>query len=251
MCNRAAALVKPEALGQLKLSAFATDVLPRPNISLTDPMPTIVHDGHGGLKLVNAVWGNPNSDLSTANARDDRLEKSNTWKPLLERKDGRAVVVLSHGFEPFTKVTVGQMGRAVAIRNVGEDVVKEAESGKTVWHGIKRRDGQPMFIAALTDVDAQERRWATLVTTQAGPVFERIHRAKHAGEPREIASLRNVEEVHAWMNGSMDIGGLVRGSGPDFMESWRCPTDCMKKDADPLLKTKPWTPAVQPQRKLF
>lgn len=256
MCNRAAALLKPEALGQLKLSSFGIDVLPRPNIAPTDPMPVVVHDGAGGLKLVNAAWGKPDESISTMNARDDKLATSNLWKPLVERKATRGVVVLSHGFEPFTKVTLAQMGPELALKNVGEEAVKEAQAGKTAWHGFKRRDGAPMFIAALVDVDAQERRWATLVTTHAGPVFSRIHRAKAHGEEREIASLRNVEEVHEWMSGRMDYQHLLRGAGDDFMESWRCPPGCMNKDVDPLLKTQAWTPNAPPpvpkgQNRLF
>jgi putative SOS response-associated peptidase YedK len=251
MCNRAAALLKPEALGQLKLSSFGVDVLPRPNIAPTDPLPVVVHDGQGGLALVTASWGKPDSAIATMNARDDRLLESPMWSPLLANKRTRGVIVLSHGFEPFTKLTMEQMGPEVARANVGEQAIKEAVAGKTVWHGFKRRDGQPMLVAALVDIDDQQRRWATMVTTHAGPVFSRIHRAKAHGEEREVASLRNADEVNEWMSGALDYKHLLRGAGDDFMESWRCPPDCMKKDADPLLKTQTWVPTIEKQRTLF
>jgi putative SOS response-associated peptidase YedK len=170
---------------------------------------------------------------------------------LVANKRNRGVIVLSHGFEPFTKTTLEQMGRDVARANVGEYAVKEALAGETAWHGFRRRDGQPMLIAALVDVDEEQRRWATMVTTDAGPVFSRIHRAKAHGEEREVASLRNANEVSEWMSGSMAYKHLLRGADDDFMESWRCPPGCMKKDADPLLKTQAWMPPAEKQRTLF
>jgi putative SOS response-associated peptidase YedK len=238
-------------LGQLKLSSFGDGVLPRPNIAPTDPLPVVVHDDQGGLTLVTASWGKPDSAIATMNARDDRLLESPLWSPLVANKRTRGVIVLSHGFEPFTKLTMEQMGPEVARANVGDQAIKEAVAGRTVWHGFKRRDGQPMLVAALVDIDDQQRRWATMVTTHAGPVFSRIHRAKSHGEEREVASLRNIDEVNEWMSGALDYNHLLRGAGEDFMESWRCPPDCMKKDADPLLKTMVWAPPREKQRTLF
>lgn len=252
MCNRACAILEPKDLGnQLTLSSFEDGVLPRPNIAPTDPLPVIIHDGQGGMALVSASWGKPETPIATMNARDDNLDKSPLWTPLVMNKRTRGVIVLSHGFEPFTKLTMEQMGAEVAKGNVGDYAIKEALSGKTVWHGFKRRDNKPMLIAALVDIDDQQRRWATMVTTGAGPVFSRIHRAKAHGEEREIASLRNTEEVQEWLSGSLAFKHLFRGAGDDFMESWRCPPDCMKKDADPLLKTRAWAPPAEKQRRLF
>lgn len=184
-------------------------------------------------------------------ARDDNLAKSPLWSPLVANKRTRGVIVLSHGFEPFTKLTMEQMGPDVAKANVGEAAIKEALAGKTVWHGFRRRDHKPMLIAALVDVDDQQRRWATMVTTEAGPVFSRIHRAKHRGEEREVANLRSPGEVDTWLSGAMDYGYLLRGAGDDFLESWRCAPDAMKKDADPMLKVQAWTPPAEKQRTLF
>lgn len=251
MCNRAAALLKPEALGQLKLSSFGVDVLPRPNIAPTDPLPVIVHDGQGGLALVSAVWGKPGANIATMNARGDRLLESPMWSPLVGNKRTRGVIVLSHGFEPLTALTVQQMGRDVAVRNVGEATVREAESGKTVWHGFKRRDGEPMLVAALVDVAEDQRRWATMVTTEAGPVFSRIHRSKTYGEEREIANLRSASEAYDWLSGSMEFNHLFRGGGDDFLQSWRCSPDAMRKDANPVVKLEPWTAPAEKQRTLF
>lgn len=254
MCNKAAAVVKKERREAMQLQLSLEQAIPRemldlPTINPTDPLPVVVNEGRG-LQLVHASWGK-RSSISTMNARDDNLEKSPLWSPLLASKRTRGVIVLSHGFEPLTTLTVQQMGRDVAIRNVGEAAVREAESGKTVWHGFKRRDGEPMLVAALVDVDEDQRRWATMVTTQAGPVFSRIHRAKLKGEEREIANLRTPGEAKAWLSGTMDYGGLLRGGGEDFLESWRCPPDCMKKDADPMAKLESWTPPVEKQRTLF
>lgn len=255
MCNKAAAVVKKERREAMQLQLSLEQAIPRellelPTINPTDPLPVVVNQGNG-LQLVHASWGKPAASIATMNARDDNLEKSPLWSPLVTSKRTRGVIVLSHGFEPLTALTVQQMGRDVAIKNVGEPAVREAESGKTVWHGFKRRDDAPMLVAALVDVDEEQRRWATMVTTQAEPVFSRIHRAKAHGEEREIANLRTTEEAKAWLSGSMDYRPLLRGGGEDFLESWRCPPDCMKKDADPLLKLQAWTPPAEKQRKLF
>jgi putative SOS response-associated peptidase YedK len=257
MCNRVAALLKPEALaGQLKITEFEDGALPRPNVAPTDPMPAIINSPNG-LRLVSAKWGKPGANISTMNARDDNLEGP-TWGPMLRNKSGRAVVPISHGFEPFTATTLEQMGHDEAVKNLGGAAVKEIESGatKTLWHGIKRRDGKPMLIAALVDVDDEQRRWTTLVTAPAGPVFSRIHRAKLHGQPREIVTLRTPAEAEEWLSGTMDYRHLLRGAGDDLMESWRCPPEAMKKDADPLLKTQAWAPSTQPpvpkgQNRLF
>ncbi|MHB1260282.1 MAG: SOS response-associated peptidase family protein [Thermoplasmatota archaeon] len=255
MCNRAAAVVKKERREamklQLQLEHMYEPALDLPTINPTDPMPVVVNEPNDTRSLVSAAWGKPDTGLSTMNARGDRLEKSPMWAPLVTTKRGRGVIVLSHGFEPLTALTVQQMGRETAIANVGEAAVKDAESGTTVWHGFKRRDGEPMLVAALVDVDDQQRRWATMVTTEAGPVFSRIHRAKHKGEEREIANLRSLNEVDAWLNGALDYQGLLRGAGDDFLESWRCPPGAMKKEADPGLKMQTWAPPVEKQRKLF
>lgn len=254
MCNRAAALLSkervPDFARQMQLSRWDDDAVPRANIAPTDPMPVIVNEP-GGLALVSAAWGRPAASIATMNARDDNLERSPLWAPLAANRRHRAVAVLTHGFEPLTALTVQQMGRAVAVANVGEPAVREAESGRTVWHGFARRDGEPMLVAALVDVNEQQRRWATLVTTRAGPVFSRIHRAKAHGEEREVAGLRTAEEAQAWLAGSADYGGLLRAGGDDLLRCWRCPPDCMKKDADPLLKTQGWTPPAEKQRTLF
>lgn len=255
MCNRAAAVVKKERREamklQLQLEHMYEPALDLPTINPTDPMPVVVNEPNGTRSLVAAAWGKPGTGLSTMNARSDRLEASQLWAPLVTSKRGRGVIVLSHGFEPLTALTVQQMGRSTAVANVGEAAVKDAESGTTVWHGFKRRDGEPMLVAALVDVDDQQRRWATMVTTEAGPVFSRIHRAKLKGEEREIANLRSSKEVDAWLSGTTDYGSLLRGAGDDFLESWRCPPNAMKKDADPMLKTQEWTPPAEKQRTLF
>lgn len=107
-----------------------------------------------------------------------------------------------------------------------------------------------MFVAALVGIDDQQRRWATMVTTQAGPVFSRIHRAKAHGEEREIANLRTSEEADEWMSGTPDYKHLLRGGRDDFFESWRWPPDAVKKDADPLAKFQSWTPPIEKQRTL-
>ena len=254
MCNKAAAVVRKERREamqlQLQLEHMTEGLLNLPTINPTDPMPVVINQGEG-LALVSASWGKPDSLVATMNARDDRLLESPLWSPLVANKRTRGVIVLSHGFEPLTGLTVQQMGRDVAVRNVGEPAVREAEAGKTVWHGFKRRDGEPMLVAALVDVDDQQRRWATMVTTQAGPVFSRIHRAKNKGEEREIANLRNAAEARKWLDGSLEYRPLLRGGGDDFLESWRCPPNCMKKDADPLLKLQPWAPPVDAQKRLF
>jgi putative SOS response-associated peptidase YedK len=254
MCNKAASVVEKERREALQLQLRLEQANPKmfefPTINPTDPMPVVINEGPG-LAVAVASWGKPESLLATMNARDDNLQKSSLWNPLVSSKRGRGVIVLSHGFEPLTALTVQQMGRDVAVKNVGEAAVRDAESGKTVWHGFKRRDGDPMLVAALVDVDDQQRRWATMVTTQAGPVFSRIHRAKHKGEEREVANLRNPDEARDWLSGSMGYEALLRGAGDDFLESWRCPPDCMKKDADPMLKTQAWQLPAEKQRKLF
>jgi putative SOS response-associated peptidase YedK len=254
MCNKAAAVVKKERREamklQLQLEHMYEGALNLPTINPTDPLPVVVHQGDG-LALVTASWGKPDSAIATMNARDDRLLESPMWSPLVANKRTRGVIVLSHGFEPLTALTVQQMGRDVAVRNVGEPAVRDAEGGKTVWHGFKRRDGEPMLVAALVDVDDQQRRWATMVTTHAGPVFGRIHRAKAHGEEREIANLRSAAEANQWLSGAIDYRGLLRGAGDEFLESWRCAPDSMKKDADPLIKTQAWTPPADKQRTLF
>ncbi len=254
MCNKAAAVVKKERREamklQLQLEHMYEPALDLATINPTDPMPVVVNDGEKRA-LVVASWGKPEAAISTMNARGDRLLESPLWSPLVGNKRTRGIIVLSHGFEPLTALTVQQMGRDVAVRNVGEAAVKDAEAGKTVWHGFKRRDGEPMLVAALVDVDDQQRRWATMVTTEAGPVFSRIHRAKAHGEEREIANLRNAEEARQWLSGSLEFKHLLRGGGDDFLESWRCPPDAMKKDADPFLKTQVWTAPAEKQRTLF
>lgn len=255
MCNKAAAVVKKERREamklQLRLEHMYERALDLPTINPTDPLPVVVNEPSGTRSLVSASWGKPEAAIATMNARDDRLLESPLWSPLVANKRTRGVILLTHGFEPLTALTVQQMGRPAAVANVGEAAVKDAESGKTVWHGFKRRDGEPMLVAALVDVDDQQRRWATMVTTQAGPVFSRIHRAKAHGEEREIANLRSHDEVDEWLTGAMDYRGLLRGAGDDFLESWRCPPDAMKKDADPLLKMQPWSPPAEKQRTLF
>ena len=255
MCNKAAAVVKKERREAMQLQlrlehAVTPEMLNLPTINPTDPLPVVVNQGAGRV-LVTASWGKPGANIATMNARGDRLLESPMWSPLVANKRTRGVIVLSHGFEPLTALTVQQMGRDVAVKNVGEAAVRDAEGGKTVWHGFKRRDGAPMLVAALVDVDADQRRWATMVTTEAGPVFSRIHRAKTYGEEREIANLRNGAEAEDWLSGSLEFKHLLRGGGDDFLESWRCPPEAMKKDADPLLKTQSWTPPTDKQRTLF
>src|ERR1041385_1454975 len=144
MCNKTAAQVakeRREALKlQLELQHFHPEYLDRPTINPTDPMPVVVHQT-GDLTLALAAWGRPGADISTMNARSDNLDKSPLWSPLATNARHRAVAVLSHGFEPFTKLTHDQMGHDLAVKNIGEQAVNEALAGKTVWHGIKRRDG--------------------------------------------------------------------------------------------------------------
>lgn len=255
MCNKAAAVVKKERREALQLQLRLEHAIPRellelPTINPTDPLPVVVNQGEG-FAMVLASWGKPGANIATMNARGDRLLESPMWAPLVANKRTRGVIVLSHGFEPLTALTVQQMGRDVALQNVGEAAVRDAEGGKTVWHGFKRRDGEAMFVAALVDVDQDQRRWATMVTTEAGPVFSRIHRAKAHGEEREIANLRSLAEVEDWLSGSLEFKHLLRGGGDDFLESWRCAPDAMKKDSDPMLKLQPWSPPMDRQRTLF
>lgn len=66
------------------------------------------------------------------NARGDRNLESQHCSPLVANKRTRGVIVLSHGFEPLTSLTVQQMGQDVAVANVREAVVPEAEPGKTI-----------------------------------------------------------------------------------------------------------------------
>lgn len=255
MCNKAAAVVKKERREAMKLQLQIEHMYERAldlaTINPTDPLPVVINDPTGTRGLVSASWGKPDSAFATMNARGDRLLESPMWSPLVGNKRTRGVIVISHGFEPLTALTVQQMGRATAVANVGEAAVKEAESGKTVWHGFKRRDGEPMLVAALVDVNDQQRRWATMVTTEAGPVFSRIHRAKAHGEEREIANLRDAHEALDWLSGSLDFKHLLRGGGDDFLESWRCAPDAMKKDSDPLAKLEAWKPPVDRQKTLF
>src|ERR1051326_8626559 len=158
MCNKAASVVKKERREamklQLELERWSDEMFDLPTINPTDPAPVVVNDGTG-RNLVLASWGKPDSAISTMNARDDNLDKSPLWCPLVSNRRRRGVIVLSHGFEPLTALTVQQMGRDVAVRNVGEAAVRDAEAGKTVWHGFKRRDGDPMLVAALVDVNEQ------------------------------------------------------------------------------------------------
>lgn len=83
------------------------------------------------------------------------------------------------------------------------------------------------------------------------PVFSRIHRAKAHGEEREIANLRSPDEVEDWLSGPLEFKHLLRGGGDDFLESWRCAPDAMKKEADPMVKLESWVPPAEKQRKLF
>lgn len=258
VCSRAAALGMLRDAGQLHLQDFQ-GVWPRPTIAPTDPMPVVrlappgpaegPAAGAGSPTLAPlslAAWGKPGSDLSTTHARADRVADSPLWAPLLCSPTGRAVAVVSHGWEPFTARTVEQMGRAVAVANVGPDAVQAAEAGTTVWHGFRRQDGAPMLLACLVDV-ADGAPWLSLVTVPSGPVLARVHRAKQSGEPREAALLREGGEALAWLQ-TGDVSAL-RGATDAELTWWRTPDGCMARDADPLLKTQAWRPGAQ--RRLF
>lgn len=248
-------MLKPEALGQLKLSSFEAR-LPRENLAPNDAIPAIVHDGHGGLKLADVKWGDPGAPYSTYNARDDRLDEGSTWKKMVGRADGHAVIVVSHAFEPFTKDTLAVMGEAEATAGIGAAAVQEAKGGETVWHGLVRQDGGAILIPALLG-ERGGQAWATMVTTTGGPVFSRLHRPKsNPTDAREIVSLRDAGEVQAWMHPEdhPDFRQLLRPSTPEHMRSYRCPPGCMKKAADVVAKFQEYVaPAVRPapQRTLF
>lgn len=255
MCNRAAARFTLEGFVQLKLTDFADPQLDRPrlNIAPNGTIPLIAHDGQGGMALVPAVWGDPTAPpkISTFNARDDRLDTAPMWRTRIGKAPHHGVIVVSDAFEPFTRDTIESMGEAVALELLGRNAVELARSGETVWHRLQRTDGHPLLIPALVDTTPDGRRWATMVTTAGGPVFSRIHRAKNSGDAREIVSLRDREGVQAWMHPEdhPTYRSLLRPSTPDHMAVFRCPPDCMKQSADPLLRFQTWKPPVE--RRLF
>lgn len=247
MCSRAAALGTLRDLGQLRLRDFTPEMWPRPHIAPTDPMPVLRAAGETLVAAV-AAWGKPGSDLTTTHARADRVAGSPLWAPLAASRSCRGVAVVTHAWEPFTARTVQQMGDGLATANVGAAAVAAAKAGQTVWHGVRRRDGDPLLLACLVDA-AAPAAWMSLVTVPSGTVLARVHRAKDSGQPREAALLPTPEDALAWL----DMGDLdaLRGGTEAELEWWRAPDGCMGRDVGPLVKLGAWSPVPKQQRTLF
>ena len=104
------------------------------------------------------------------NARDDRLATSPLWRGLWMVPGRHVVIPVSHGYEATTR------------------------TGRRRWYAVVRHDGEPLLVPGLGRVQMGPfgTEWhVTMVTVDAGPVFEPIH-----DTPREIVCLRDWKEVY-------------------------------------------------------
>ncbi|MBI2077623.1 MAG: SOS response-associated peptidase family protein [Euryarchaeota archaeon] len=152
------------------------------------------HVGNLGLRTGRFDW----------NARDDRLATSPLWNGMWKRPGNHVVIPISHGYEATTR------------------------HGKRRWFAIKRNDGDPMLIPGLGRVKKGPFRteWhVTMVTVDAGPVFEPIH-----DTPREIVTLRDWDEAKTWLAAEDEkaMRRLLRPAGIDLLRSYRVHDDVFK-----------------------
>ena len=153
------------------------------------------HLGNLGMRTGKFDW----------NARDDRLATSPLWSGMWRHPGFHVVIPISHGYEATTR------------------------HGKRRWFAIRRHDREPMLIPGLGRVQKGPFRteWhVTMVTVDAGPVFEPIH-----DTPREIVTLRTWDEAQAWLEAKDDttLRGLLRPAGTDLLESYRVHDDVFKE----------------------
>lgn len=183
---------------------------------------SLVHSDDDGAVLENGNWGMhlPGFDGISTNARDDRLETSSLWRSMWGKPGGHVVVPVSHGYE-FTKRT-----------------------GERVWSCVQRPDGEPWLVAALGRVQDGKHRteWhASMVTTDAGPVFKPIH-----DKAREVVCLRDWKEAETWLQADPDdCRDLIRFATPEILASHRV-HDGILRDGFPAGEwSNEWAPARQ------
>lgn len=177
-------------------------------------------------------WG-MNTGRFDWNARDDRLEESPIWSTMWGKRESHVVIPVSHGYE-------------MTMRH-----------GAKMWSCIVRADDpeKPWWVPGLGRIQAGKHRteWhATMVTVEAGPVFEPIH-----DTPREIVALRDWTECETWLRGDAEeCRKLLRPAGTDLLRSYRVHDDVLK-EAFPAAEAPrplaggpgPTSPAPGPRKK--
>lgn len=181
-----------------EVAPFAPQPRARPNGPLN-----LVASGPKGPEQHRGNWGVGTGQFDF-NARDDRLATSPLWKTMWLHPGQHVVVPMSHAFEATVR------------------------HGPRRWFAVKRRGDEPLWVPALGRIQKGHYRteWhVSLVTVDAGPVFEPIH-----DTPREIVCLRDWDEVESWL-AAEDEGKtrkLLRPSGSDLLESYRVHDDVFK-----------------------
>ncbi len=206
--------------------AFPRRCRPHDRISLLHTAPPapgkaptlVLEDGNWGLHL-------PGFRGLTTNARDDRLATSPLWQTMWGQAGHHVVIPISHGYE-FTKRT-----------------------GERVWSCIQRRDGDPWLVAGLgREQDGRHRReWhVSMVTTDAGSVFEPIH-----DTPREVVCLRDWDEALTWLDADRgECQKLIRAATPDVLATHRVSDDVLREGFPPGAWPNRYQPSSGPQQGL-
>jgi len=175
----------------------------------------LVVKGDKGFEQHRGNWG-MNTGQFDWNARDDRLATSRLWKSMWLHAGQHVVVPASRIYESTTR------------------------HGDRQWFAVKRRDTDPLWIAALGRVQAGAYRteWhVSFVTVDAGPVFHAIH-----DRPREVVCLRDWDEATSWLSAQDEahMRKLIRPAGPEFLESYRVHDDVLKPSFNAERCAEPW-----------
>lgn len=156
------------------------------------------------------------------NARDDRLSTSPLWNQMWMHHGHHVAVPISRGYEATTR------------------------HGSRQWYAVKKRDDGPIWVAGLGRIQEGRFRteWhVTLLTVDAGPVFEPIH-----DTPREIVFLESWHDVQTWLDADNESGvrALLKAADEATYESYRVHDDVFREKFPAEKCAQPFTPPRQP-----
>lgn len=178
-----------DATGSIRW-AYDGEWIPHPVVRLTTTLPVAVTAADGEREVQRVRWGFPVGPRPVGNARDDKLQTSPLWSPMLGT--GHALFVTTGIYE----------------------MVKDA-SGTKRSYWFRRRDGQPIVMPGLVaerTVKGESRLCGAIVTTEPNALFKRYH-------PRQVCSLEP-KDIDAWMAADgAEAMDLLRAAPDDAWEA--------------------------------